>query len=260
MNKSYQTIPNGFKERVLSSETLIGCWASLAHDMTTEILGVVGFDWILIDCEHAPNDLQTCRYQLNALKGSRSAPVVRPSANDPVELKRLLDLGFMNVLIPQVESVEEAVRAVAATRYPPYGVRGVSLSQRCNKYGTQSDYLQQVNEQVCVLVQIETRKGIENLDEILQVNGVNGIFIGPADLSASLGYFGAPSHPLVQENMQRIYSQSVSKGKAVGTLATNEEDAERYIKEGYHFVAIGTDQGLFRKAAEQVYSRFVCTK
>jgi len=256
MNHSNQTIPNRFKERIISRETLIGCWASLAHDITTEILGLVGFDWLLIDLEHAPNDLQTCRHQLNALKGSRSAPVVRPPANDVVALKRLLDLGFMNVLIPHVESASEAAQAVAATRFPPAGIRGVSLSQRSNRYGMQSEYLHQVNDEVCVLLQIETLKGIENLEDILQVDGVDGIFIGPADLSASLGCFGQADNPKVQEKMQQIYEKCVAYGKAVGTLATNDTDAKRYLDAAYNFVAVGTDQGLFRDAALELYRRF----
>lgn len=247
---------NNFKQRLYSGEKLVGCWSSLAHSITTEILGMIGFDWILIDCEHAPNDIQSCLHQLNALKGSKSSPVVRPPSNDGVAIKRLLDLGFMNLLVPHIETVEEASQVIAATRYPPYGMRGVSMSQRCNDYGLDKEYLESANQNICVMLQIETEKGVSNLPEILDVDGVDGVFIGPADLSASLGYFGEPSHPYVQEKMQYIFEKSVVKGIPVGTLAVDKERAEYYIKKGYGFVAVGTDQLLFRKAAQELYALF----
>src|SRR5665647_1404392 len=151
----YQSFPNGFKRDLLAGKKLIGCWSSLASFITTEVLGVAGFDWLLIDGEHSPNDMGTYIPQLMALKDSVSAPVVRPSWNNPVEIKRLLDAGFYNFLIPFVENVDEAHKAVAATRYPPQGMRGVSVSQRSNRYGTVPDYFKGVNDQICVMVQIE---------------------------------------------------------------------------------------------------------
>ena len=151
---TYTAFPNTFRRGVLAGERLIGCWCSLANPITTEILGLAGFDWLLLDSEHSPNDVLTLIPQLMALKDSPSAPVVRPPVNDAVILKRLLDAGFYNFLIPFVESAEEARRAVAATRYPPAGIRGVSLAQRSNRYGTVPDYFTTVNDQICVLVQL----------------------------------------------------------------------------------------------------------
>ena len=180
----YRSFPNSFRQRILAGETVIGCWCSLANPITTEVLGVAGFDWLLLDGEHSPNDLITFIPQLMALKDSPSAPVVRPSWNNPVELKRLLDGGFHNFLIPFIETAEEARRAVAATRYPPQGFRGVSVSQRGNRYGTVEGYFDGANEQICVMLQIESAKGVAAAAEIAVVDGVDGLFIGPSDLAS----------------------------------------------------------------------------
>ena len=155
---TYTLFPNTFRHGVLAGERLIGCWCSLANPITTEILGLAGFDWLLLDAEHSPNDVLTLIPQLMALKDSPSAPVVRPPVNDAIILKRLLDAGFYNFLIPFVESAEEAQRAVAATRYPPAGIRGVSVAQRSNRYGTVPDYFTTVNDQICVLVHVDAEQ------------------------------------------------------------------------------------------------------
>ena len=175
----YQPFPNRFRADLRAGKTLIGCWCSLANPITTEVLGVACFDWLLLDGEHSPNDPITFIPQLMALKDSASAPVVRPSWNNPIELKRLLDGGFYNFLIPFVESADEARRAVAATRYPPQGFRGVSVAQRGNRYGTVPGYFEGVNEQICVMVQIESGKGVAAAAEIAAVEGVDGLFVGP---------------------------------------------------------------------------------
>ncbi len=156
----YQSFPNSFKRDLLAGKKLIGCWSSLANAITTEVLGMAGFDWILLDGEHSPNDVATFIPQLMALKDSPSAPFVRPTSNNEVEIKRLLDAGFYNFLVPFVESADEARRAVAATRYPPQGIRGVSVSQRSNRYGTVAGYFKGINEQICVVVQIESNAGV----------------------------------------------------------------------------------------------------
>src|SRR5215218_10024214 len=174
----YRTFPNSFRQRLLAGETLIGCWCSLANPITTEVLGVAGFDWLLLDGEHSPNDVGTFIPQLMALKDSASAPVARPASNNVVEIKRLLDAGFYNFLVPMVESVDEARRAVAATRYPPKGVRGVSVSQRSNRFGSVPDYFKVVNDNIAVMVQIESRAGVSAAASIAAVEGVDGLFIG----------------------------------------------------------------------------------
>jgi 2-dehydro-3-deoxyglucarate aldolase len=253
---TYSAFPNTFRRGVLAGQRLIGCWSSLANPITTEILGLAGFDWLLLDAEHSPNDVLTLIPQLMALKDSSSAPVVRPPVNDAVVLKRLLDAGFYNFLIPFVESAEEARRAVAATRYPPAGIRGVSVAQRSNRYGTVPDYFKTVNDQICVLVQIESRAGLENLDGICAVEGVDGIFIGPSDLAAALGHLGNPGHAEVQGAMRDIFACAGRHGRTVGILATVETDARRYLEQGARFVAVGSDQGLFRAATQALRDRF----
>jgi 2-dehydro-3-deoxyglucarate aldolase len=253
----YSAFPNTFRQGILSGQRLIGCWCSLANPITTEILGLAGFDWLLLDAEHAPNDVLTLIPQLMALKDSISAPVVRPPVNDVVILKRLLDAGFYNFLIPFVESAEEARRAVAATRYPPAGIRGVALLQRGNRYGTVPDYLTTVNDQICVLVQIESRAGLENLDAICTVEGVDGVFIGPSDLAAALGHLGNPGHVEVQAAMQDIFDCGRRHGRSVGILAPEETAARRYLEQGASFVAVGSDQGLLRAATQELRERFL---
>src|SRR3954463_12408466 len=174
-------LPNRFRRDVRDKKRLIGCWASLASPISTEVLGYAGFDWLLIDGEHAPNDLDSILTQLLALKDSASAAVVRPQWAEPVLLKRLLDLGVYNFLMPFIESAEQARAAVAATRYPPRGIRGIAVAQRSNRYGYCPDYFERIDDNICVLVQIESRAAIEAVDAIARVDGVDALFIGPSD-------------------------------------------------------------------------------
>jgi 2-dehydro-3-deoxyglucarate aldolase len=249
-------VPHSFKRRLLAGETLIGCWCSLANPVTTEVLGLAGFDWLLLDGEHSPNNVTTFIPQLMALKDSPSAPVVRPSWNDAVEIKRLLDAGFFNVLVPFVQTAEEARRAVAATRYPPAGIRGVSVSTRSNRFGTAPDYFREINAHICVLVQIESRAGLEAAAEIAAVDGVDGLFVGPQDLAAALGHLADPAHPSTQEAIATVFAAAKAAGKASGILAPAEADARRYLSMGATFVAVGSDLGLFRHATQQLRDRF----
>ncbi len=253
----YQAFPNRFRADLRAGKTLIGCWCSLANPITTEVLGVAGFDWLLLDGEHSPNDVITFIPQLMALKDSVSAPVVRPSWNNPVELKRLLDSGFYNFLIPFIETGDEAQRAVAATRYPPQGFRGVSVAQRGNRFGTVAGYFEGVNEQICVMVQIESRKGVAAAAEIAAVDGVDGLFIGPSDLAAGLGHFGNPNHPEVQAAMDAVFAAGKAHGKPIGILAPVEADARRYIAMGATFVAVGSDLGVFRAGTQALRDRYL---
>ena len=252
----YQSFPNSFKRNLLAGKRLIGCWSSLANAITTEVLGVAGFDWILLDGEHSPNDVNTFIPQLMALKDSPSAPVVRPTSNNAVEMKRLLDAGFYNFLVPFVESADEARSAVAATRYPPQGIRGVSVSQRGNRYGTVPDYFQGVNEQVCVMVQIESNAGVAAARAIAGVDGVDCVFVGPSDLAAGMGHLGNASHPEVQQAIAAVFLDAKACGKPVGILAPVEADARRYMAMGATFVAVGSDLGLFRSATQALRDRY----
>ncbi len=254
MNK--QSYPNRFRQDLIQGKTLIGCWSALANPISTEVLGLAGFDWLVLDGEHAPNDITTFIPQLMALKGSVSAPVVRPPSNEPVIIKRLLDIGFYNFLIPFVESEEEAVRAVASTRYPPAGIRGVSVGHRSNHYGSLPDYFATINDNITVMVQIESQEGVDNLDAIAAVDGVDGIFVGPGDLSAALGYLGEPNHPEVQKVIQHIFARAKAHGKPCGILAPAEADARRYLEWGAQFVAVGSDLGVFRSATKALCDKF----
>jgi len=252
----YVSMPNQFRRDLRAGKTLIGCWASLASNITTEILGYAGFDWLLIDGEHAPNEYATFIAQLQALKDSESAPVVRPQWFDPVVIKRLLDIGFFNFLIPFIETDEQAKNAVASTRYPPRGKRGVGTAHRSNKFGYMTDYFDRVNDDICVTVQIESTRAVENVDAIAAVEGIDALFIGPSDLSAGMGHFLEPTHPEVQKGIARILEAGQKHGKAVGILAPVEKEAQQYLEMGMTYVAVGGDTGLLRGAAKGLRDRF----
>ena len=256
MSAPYSSLPNSFRRDLRAGKTLIGCWASLASNITTEILGYAGFDWLLLDGEHAPNDYATFITQLQALKDSPSAPIVRPQWLDPVVIKRLLDIGFYNFLVPFIETPEQAARAVAATRYPPQGFRGVGTNHRSNKFGSVPDYFKRINDEICVTVQIESKLGVENSAEIAAVDGVDALFIGPSDLSAAYGVMLQPNLPEVQAAMQKILEGAKKHGKACGILAPVEADARRYLEMGMTFVAVGSDSGLLRNGAKQLADKF----
>jgi 2-dehydro-3-deoxyglucarate aldolase len=252
----YCGLPNTFRRDLIAGRRLVGCWCSLANPITTEVLGVAGFDWLLLDGEHAPNDVSTFIPQLMALKDSASAPVVRPASNDTVEIKRLLDAGFHNFLIPFVESAEQARRAVAATRYPPQGVRGVSVSQRGNHYGTVPDYFKLANDHVGLLVQIESAAGVAAAAEIAAVEGVDGLFVGPSDLAAGLGHLGQAQHAEVQAAIASVFAAARGAAKPVGILAPVEADARRYVEWGASVIAVGSDLGVFRAATQALADKY----
>ena len=255
-NTPYSAIPNAFRKALIENRTQIGCWCSLGSPITTEVMGLAGFDWLLLDGEHAPNDVMTFIPQLMALKDSSSAPVVRPPWNDTVIIKRLLDAGFYNFLVPFIESADDARRAVAATRYPPQGVRGVSVSHRSNRYGTINDYMQTINDNIAVIVQIESRTAVAAIDDICAVDGVDCVFIGPSDLAAGYGHLGDPLHPEVQEAMQKILASAKAHGKAAGILAPIEADARRYLAMGATMIAVGSDLGLLRNATQSLHDKY----
>jgi len=253
---AYAPLPNRFRSDLRAGKRLIGCWSALASPITTEVLGLAGFDWLLLDAEHAPNDLATFIPQLMALKGSRSAAFVRPQANDPVIIKRLLDIGFYNFMIPMVNSADDARLAVAATRYPPAGIRGVSVSHRSNMFGTLPDYFAAINDNICLAVQIETVEAISNIDHICGVEGVDAIFVGPSDLAAALGHLGDQNHPEVQEAIRHLFARAREQGKPSGILAPVEAEARRYLGMGATLVAVGSDLGAFRGATQALRDRF----
>ncbi|WP_274850518.1 4-hydroxy-2-oxoheptanedioate aldolase [Serratia marcescens] len=250
-------LTNHFKRALQEKRPQIGLWLGLCSSYSAELLAGVGFDWLLIDGEHAPNNVQTVLGQLQAVAPYPSQPVVRPPWNDAVIIKQLLDVGAQTLLIPMIQNAEQARDAVRATRYPPHGVRGVgSALARASRWNRVPDYLQQADEQMCVLVQIETREAVKNLEAILQVEGVDGVFIGPADLSADMGFAGNPQHPEVQRTIDDAIVRIRAAGKAPGILMANKALAQRYLEAGALFVAVGVDTTLLARAAEALADEF----
>lgn len=247
---------NRFKAALKSGTPQIGLWCSLTSNVSMEAIADSGYDWLLIDTEHAPNELPTVHAQLQAVAASRASPIVRPAWNDTVVLKRLLDIGVQTVLVPFIQDAEEARCAVAATRYPPHGVRGVSVSTRANGFGRIKDYFARASDEICVLVQVETGAALEMIDEIAAVEGVDGVFIGPSDLAADLGHLGASGHPDVHNAIQRAIRQILKAGKAPGILAPIEADAKKWLETGCLFVAVGSDLGLLTRGSEALLARF----
>ncbi|MEL5446196.1 4-hydroxy-2-oxoheptanedioate aldolase [Serratia ureilytica] len=250
-------LTNHFKRALQEKRSQIGLWLGLCSSYSAELLAGAGFDWLLIDGEHAPNNVQTVLGQLQAVAPYPSQPVVRPPWNDAVIIKQLLDVGAQTLLIPMIQNAEQARDAVRATRYPPHGVRGVgSALARASRWNRVPDYLQQADEQMCVLVQIETREAVKNLEAILQVEGVDGVFIGPADLSADMGFAGNPQHPEVQRTIDDAIARIRAAGKAPGILMANKALAQRYLEAGALFVAVGVDTTLLARAAEALANEF----
>jgi 4-hydroxy-2-oxoheptanedioate aldolase len=247
---------NRFKQGLREGRQLVGLWSSLSSAAATEILCDSGFDWILIDTEHAPNETPMVADQLRAASMGSASPVVRPAWNDLVILKRLLDVGVQTLLVPFVQSAEEAARAVAATRYPPRGVRGVASVHRANRYGRVPDYFARADDEICVLVQLETRAAVEALEDIAAVEGVDGIFIGPSDLAASLGHLGNNAHPEVRGTIEQACRRAKAVGMPIGILAPLESDARSYLEMGFAFVAVGSDVVVLRKGCDALVKAF----
>jgi 4-hydroxy-2-oxoheptanedioate aldolase len=249
-------IRNEFKRALARRELQIGLWSTLCSNIGAEIIAHSGFDWILLDTEHSPNELPDLVSQLQAMGRGTASPVVRAAWNDAVLIKRILDMGAQSILLPYVQSAQEAQRAVQSVRYPPRGIRGVSSGSRASQYGRIHDYLNRADEEICLIVQIETRSGLDQLEAIGRVEGIDGIFIGPADLSASLGHLGQLKHPDTQAALQDAARRLHQLGKAAGVLTAVEADARRYIEWGYNFVAVGVDTALLANSADTLAKSF----
>jgi 4-hydroxy-2-oxoheptanedioate aldolase len=248
--------PNQLTRAFRDGRAQIGLWSQLTSPVAAEILSRSGFDFLVIDTEHAPNDVPHVLAQLQAMAGGTASPVVRVAWNDAVLVKRLLDAGTQSLIVPFVQDAGEARRAVAATRYPPHGVRGVAVATRASGYGRVAGYLARAHEELCVIVQIETRAALANIESIAAVEGVDGLFIGPGDLSADLGRLGNPGHPEVREAVDGAVRRILATGKAAGILAPIEADARRYLDMGCLFVAVGSDVGLLVQQGDALASRF----
>jgi 4-hydroxy-2-oxoheptanedioate aldolase len=247
---------NAFKKALKEGKQQIGLWSSLGSNMVAEGIAHSGFDWILLDTEHSPNELPGLVSQLQAMKGGTATPIVRPAWNDAVLVKRLLDIGVQSLLFPFVQTPEEAKRAVAATRYPPQGIRGVATTARASNFGRVKDYLKKANDEICVLVQVETMEAIGRLREIASVDGVDGVFIGPSDLAASMGHLGNFQHADVQKVISAAIGEIRAAGKAGGYLTGVEDEAKKRLAEGYQFVAVGSDNGVLLKNTDALAQRF----
>ena len=247
---------NAFKHALAAGKLQIGLWSSLCSNIAAEIIADSGFDWILLDSEHSPNEIPGLLSQFQAIGRGGSTPIVRPAWNDAVLAKRCLDIGAQTLLFPYVQNVEEAKRAVASTRYPPEGIRGVAVAARASRYGRTPGYLTKANGEMCVLVQVETRSALDQLEAIAKVDGVDGVFIGPSDLSASLGHLGNPQHAESQAAMKDAVTRLKAIGKPAGILSGNEEEIRRYIDWGYQFVAVGADVGLLARHADALAKKF----
>ena len=249
---------NDFKRRLLAGETQFGLWSGLVDPVAAEICAGAGFDWLLIDGEHAPNDVRSVLVQLQAIAASPTQAIVRPVAGSTHLLKQYCDIGVQTFLIPMVETAEQAAQMVAAVRYPPAGVRGVGTGlARAARWNRVEQYFTTSDQQMCVLVQIESAAGLEQLGAIAATEGVDGVFIGPSDLAASIGFLGQPEHPTVRTAVETAIQQIVAGGKAAGVLATNPDLARSYVATGARFVGVGTDTLLLAKATQQLAASFV---
>lgn len=248
---------NAFKAALRQPQPRYGIWAGLCTPYAAEILAGLGYDWILLDGEHAPNTVPTLLGQLQAMAGYDSQAVVRPVTGDPVLIKQLLDVGAQTLMVPMVETAEQARTLVQAMRYPPHGIRGVGGGlTRATRWDAVPDYIRTAHEELCLIVQIESRLGVQNAAAIAAVDGVDAVFIGPADLSTGLGHAGDASQPDVQDAIRQTIDATRAQGKACGILAPREEDARRYLAWGCQFVAVGIDISLLRQAAQANLARY----
>ncbi|GAB7531057.1 4-hydroxy-2-oxoheptanedioate aldolase [Pseudomonas sp. 3A(2025)] len=248
---------NAFKAALAKGEPQYGIWAGFATGYGAEITASFGYDWMLIDGEHAPNTVPSILAQLQAVAPYSTAPVVRAVGHDPVLIKQLLDIGTQTLMIPMVETAEQARALVQAMRYPPHGIRGVGGGlTRATRWDAVPNYINTAHEQLCLIVQVESRAGIENVAAIAAVEGVDAVFIGPADLSTGLGHIGNPSHPEVQEKIRYAIDATLAAGKISGILAPAEDDARRYQSWGCQFIAVAIDISLMRQAALSNLARY----
>jgi 4-hydroxy-2-oxoheptanedioate aldolase len=247
---------NAFKHAIRAGKQQIGLWAALASPYSAEIVAGSGFDWLLIDAEHSPNEPTTVLPQLQAMAPYPVTPIVRPAWNDKVLIKRYLDVGTQSLLIPYVQTEEEAAAAVAAIRFPTRGVRGVAGVTRASRFGRVADYAKRADEELCLLVQVETREGLDNLEKIAGTDGVDGVFIGPADLAAGLGQLGNQQHPDVQAAIRDGIKRIRACGKPAGILATDEASARRYMEWGTTFTAVGLDAMILARETEKLAAKF----
>lgn len=247
---------NAFKSAIAAGRTQIGLWCTLSSAYATEISASAGVDWLMIDMEHSPGGFETVLAQLQAAAAYPVSAVVRPAWNDPVLIKQVLDIGAQTILVPFVQSAEEARRAVAAARYPPRGIRGVSSLTRATRFGRIANLADHCERELCIVVQIESPTALDNIEEIASVDGVDGVFIGPNDLAAGMGLVGRSSHPDVAAAVEGALARLRAVGRAAGLLTTDEDFARRCLGLGACFIAVGVDIGILARGTSELRRRF----
>jgi 4-hydroxy-2-oxoheptanedioate aldolase len=252
-----RTPSNAFKQALREPGARIGLWLGLADPYAAELCATAGFDWLLIDGEHGPNDLRSMLGALQAVAPYPAHPVLRIPHGDTALIKQVLEIGATTLLVPMVESAAQARELVRATRYPPYGIRGVGSGlARSSRWNAFPRYLHEADDGICLLVQVETASALAQLDDIAAVDGVDGVFIGPADLSASMGHLGNPGHPDVRQAIDGAIGRILAAGKAPGILAVDEALARHYLALGARFVAVGVETTLLARATRELAARF----
>lgn len=258
-----QLKPNALKHALAHKQVHIGLWTCLSSAYSTELLAGSGYDWLTLDMEHSPNDLSGVLAQMQALGGYDVEPVVRLLRFDKDLVKQYLDLGARTLVLPNIESADEARAIVQAVRYPKAstqdgggGIRGVAGLQRANRWGRVPNYHRDAEQELCVLAQIESARGVDNAAAIAAVDGIDGFFVGPSDLAASLGHINQPMEPVVQQAIAQALAAATAVGKGCGILARNEVEAQRYTEMGYLMIGLGSDQGLLAKASDELVARY----
>lgn len=246
---------NRFKSELLADNDTSGLWVSLADPIAAEIGAGAGFDWLVLDGEHSPNDLRTILGQLQAVQAYPVSVIVRPVEGDRAIIKQLLDVGVQTILAPMVESAEQAVALVESVRYPPAGRRGVATA-RAARWGRVENYWEQADSQMCVIAQIESQDGLDNLEAIAAVEGIDALFVGPSDLGASLGYLGQPDHPVVRAAVADALTRSVAAGCKAGVLALTKELVDEYREAGASFVGVAIDTAILAKGTADLARQF----
>lgn len=248
---------NRFKQSLKAGQANIGLWVSIPDAFTTEICATAEFDWMLLDGEHTPTDPLTIMSQLQACAAYNTQAVARPPIGETHLIKQLLDLGVQSLLIPMVDTAEQAAELVRAVRYPPHGIRGVGYgSARVSRWDARKDYVKVANDEICLLVQVETSTGLGHLDAICATEGVDGVFLGPSDLSAALGHLGNPGHPEVVAVIEQSIATILKHGKAAGILTPDRTLAKRYLELGCTFVAVGADARVLAQGVRELRAAF----
>ena len=249
---------NKFKEALSGDKPVFGLWQGIPDTTVAEIGAGAGFDWVLVDAEHGPFDLRSVMSHLQAIEPYPVSVIVRPVEGSTALIKQLLDIGVQTILVPMVDSAEQAKQIVAAAKYPPVGARGLGTSMaRAANWNRAPDYLNKANDEICVVVQIETLAGLGNIEEIARVEGVNAVFIGPSDLSAAMGFIGNPGHPDVVTAIEKAFQAVHTAGKQAGVLAVTKELANKYVQAGARFIGVGVDAALLANATRQLAAQFI---